>query len=329
MPYPIVTAVEFSQGVEDAWSEVASFVPKLLGFLVVLVVGYIVAKVIAKIADRVLERVGFDKAVERGGVAKAMERTKYDASDIVGKVIFYALFLIVLQMAFGVFGSNPVSDLITGVIAYLPKVLAAILIIVVAAAVAAAVKELLEASLGGLSYGRGLAFGAATAILVVGVFAALDQLQIAPDIVNGLFYAVLAIVAGSAIIAIGGGGILPMRARWDKALARLDEESGAVRQEAQGSKERIAGRAQERAAQAKEGTTQAKEGTTQAKEGTTQAKEGTTQAKEGTTQAKEGTTQAKEGTTQAKEGTTQAKEGTTQAKEAGPNDGTGSERARR
>ena len=46
--------------------------------------------------------------MERGGIARAMANTKYDPSDIVAKVIYYALMLIVLQMAFGVFGPNPV-----------------------------------------------------------------------------------------------------------------------------------------------------------------------------------------------------------------------------
>jgi hypothetical protein len=242
-------AIEYSRGIEDAWSDVASFVPKLFGFLVILVIGYLIAKAIGKVANAALERVGFDRAVERGGVKKALEKSKYDASDLVGKVIFYALFLIVLQMAFGVFGTNPVSDLIEGVIAYLPKVIAAVLIIVVAAAIAAAAKEMIEASLGGLDYGRALAMGASVAILVVGVFAALNQLQIAPDIVNGLFYALLAIVAGSAIIAIGGGGIMPMRERWEKALAKYDEEAPKIRQQSQGAKDRIAQRAQERTQQ--------------------------------------------------------------------------------
>ena len=57
---------------------------------------------------------------------------------MISKIVFYALFLIVLVLAFGVFGPNPVSDLLEGVIAYLPKVIAAIIIIVVAAAIAAA-----------------------------------------------------------------------------------------------------------------------------------------------------------------------------------------------
>ncbi len=154
-------------------------------------------------------------------------------------------------MAFGVFGSNPISDLLEGVIAYLPKVIAAILIIVIASAIAAAVRELIDASLGGLSYGPALANGVGIAIVVVGVFAALNQLQIAPAIVTGLFYAVLAIVVGAAVIAIGGGGIVPMRARWENALAKYDAEKPRLQEAAKGSKDRIAARAEQRTAQAR------------------------------------------------------------------------------
>lgn len=226
-----LVAVDLGQGVEDAFRSVTVFVPKLLGFLAILVIGYFVAKVIGRVANAALERVGFDRAVERGGIKKALSRSDYDASDILGKVIFYALFLLVLQLAFGVFGPNPVSQLLNAVIAYLPKVIAAIIIIVVAAAIGAAAKSLIENALGGLGYGRPLAATASAAILAVGVFAALSQLEIAPEIVTGLFYAVLAIVAGSAIIAIGGGGIQPMRSRWEQALSRIEQEAPQAREQ--------------------------------------------------------------------------------------------------
>ena len=248
-----LAAVDYGRGIEDAWAKVTTFVPKFVAFLIVLIVGYFVAKAIGKVFDQVLERMGFDRAVERGGIKKALDNSKYDASSIVSKLIFYALFLLVLQLAFGLFGPNPVSDLIRGVVAYLPKVFAAIVIVVVAAAVAAAVKEIIESALGGLSYGKTLAMGASVAVLVVGAFAALSQLQIAPAIVNGLFYALLAIVVGSAVIAIGGGGIQPMRARWESALAKWDQEKPQARQQLQGAGERVGQRAQELKAKAPSG----------------------------------------------------------------------------
>jgi len=244
-------AVEYSQGVEDAWSDIASFVPKLIGFLIILIIGYLIVKAISKIVAAALERVGFDKAVEKGGIKKMLDKSEYDASDILGKVIFYALFLLVLQMAFGVFGSNPVSDLLTSVIAYLPKVVAAMLIVIVGAALAAAAKDLIEAALGGSDSAQSIATVASVAILAFAGFAALNQLQIATDIVNGLFYAVLAIVVGSAVIAVGGGGIKPMQQRWEQTLGRYDEEKSNVKSQSGSAGDRVKQKVDERKEQAK------------------------------------------------------------------------------
>ncbi len=104
----------------------------------------------------------------------------------------------------------------------------------------------MEAAVGGLSYGRALSLVAGGAIAVVAVFAALSQLQIAPAIVNGLFFALLAIIVGSSVVAIGGGGIKTMQRYWDRAAQRVEQESTQIRQQAQGSTERIKQRAQDR-----------------------------------------------------------------------------------
>lgn len=241
MTSAVLVGIEWSQGIEDAWSDVASFVPKLAGFLVILVIGYIVAKVIARIVDRLLERVGFDRMLERGGVGQVMARSQYEPSDIVSKVVYYLLLLVTLQVAFAVFGDNPVSDMIDSIIAYVPRIVAALIIVVVAMAVANIVKDMVSTALSALSYGNMLATVAAAAIVIVGVFAALSQLNIAPAIVNGLFYAVLAVVTGSAIVAVGGGGIQPMRQRWENALTRYDEEKPRFQQEMQNARERNQG----------------------------------------------------------------------------------------
>ena len=67
-------AVDWQGGVSDAWTTIATFVPKLLFFGIVLLVGYFLAKILAKIVNGILERVGFDNAVERGGIKQALAR---------------------------------------------------------------------------------------------------------------------------------------------------------------------------------------------------------------------------------------------------------------
>ncbi len=211
------------------------FVPKLLAFAIILVAGYFIARALGKLIDRALERMGVERWVERGGIKEALRTSGYHVSTILGKIAFYTMFLFVLQLAFGVFGPNPVSDLLTRFIAFLPNIFVAILIAVISLSIAAAVREIVRASLGGLGYGKTIANFAWIAIVMVGMFAALDQLQIAPRIVDGLFYGMLAIVCGSAIIAIGGGGIAPMRTLWERALGKVQEEAPKVREQVQAS----------------------------------------------------------------------------------------------
>ena len=229
-------AVSWDDDIGDAWDRAVTIIPKLLTFIVILLITFVVAKAIAKIVDTVLERLGFDRLVERGGVKAALARSKYDASDIVAKVIYYAVLLIGLSMAFGVFGDNPISGYLRSIVAYLPKILVALLIIVIAAAVAKAVKDLITNTMGGLSYGRLLGTIASTFILVLGVIAALNQLKIATNVVNAVLYAALAALVGIAIVGIGGGLVRPMQSRWENALGRLESEAPQVRQQVQAAR---------------------------------------------------------------------------------------------
>ena len=217
---------------ENGLSTVVTFVPKLVLFLVILIIGVIIAKVLAKAANAVLERVGFDRAIERGGIGRALEKSKYDASDILAKIVYYAVLLFTLQLAFSAFGPNPISELLTAIIAYLPKVFVAIVIVVVASAIAAGAKTLIEGTLGGLSYGRVLANIAAVFILGLGIIAALNQVGIATTVTMPVLIAVLGTIAGILIVGVGGGLVRPMQSRWESYLIKAEAEAPRIRQEA-------------------------------------------------------------------------------------------------
>ena len=217
----------------DMWRSVATFAPKLVAFLLILVIGLIVAKLIAKAVDKILERVGFDRAVERGGVKRALAHSQYDASTIAGKIVYYALVLFVLQLAFGVFGPNPISDLLTGVIAFLPKLFIALIIVVVVSAIAAAARDLLSNSLSGLSYGRTVATIASIFILGLGIIAALNQVGIALTVTLPVLVAILGTIGGILVVGVGGGLIKPMQGRWEEYLQRADQERRTLREREQ------------------------------------------------------------------------------------------------
>jgi hypothetical protein len=103
-------ALDLETPVRDGITTFTTFVPKLLGFLVILLVGYFIAKIIAKLVDKGLEKAGFDRAVERGGIKKALATSSYDASDIVAKLVFFAVFIPFLSAAVGTLGISALEQ---------------------------------------------------------------------------------------------------------------------------------------------------------------------------------------------------------------------------
>ena len=228
----MLSQVDIRGGLQDAWHDVAVIVPKLLAFFLILLIGWFIAKALSKLTNSLLERVGFDGWVERGSLREAFTRYKTDASDLVAVLVFWIVFLIALQLAFGIWGPNPISDLLTGLIAYIPRVVAAVVILVIAAAVAKVLTDVLRPLLGAVEGGDWIARAAGVAVLVIGVFAALDELQIAPAIVVGLFYALLAVIVGALIVAFGGGGIPVAREYLQRWRIRGEAKAAEIRREA-------------------------------------------------------------------------------------------------
>lgn len=228
-------AVDLNGPVTDGLRDIATFIPKLIGFLLILIVGYLIASLIAKLVDKLLEHAGFDRAVERGGIKQALSHTRFDASDIVAKLVFFAIFIPVVSAAIGVLGIAALTAPLAAFIALIPKILVAIVLVVLGAALAGFVKSLVQNSMSNLSYAGGLATAAGALVLVLFTKAAFDEVGIAENVTNALLYTALAIVAGVTIVGVGGGLIRPMQSRWDGMLDKASDEAKNARRSADAS----------------------------------------------------------------------------------------------
>ena len=220
-----LASISVSTSFQDLLTTVVHSIPKILVFLVVLVIGWIVAKVIARLVDMILRRVKFDHFVERGAVGQALARSNTDATALIAKIVYYAILLVALQMAFGVWGPNPISTLLDAIVGWLPKAIVAIVIIVIASAIAKVVKDLIISTIGGLSYGRFLASVASILIIALGAIAALNQVGIAAAVTQPILYTVLVTCGAILAIGVGGGLIKPMQDRWERMLTAAERET--------------------------------------------------------------------------------------------------------
>jgi hypothetical protein len=231
MGYSMV-AIDVGQSFQRMLDTVVRIVPKLIVFVVILIIGWIVAKIIERAVAIILDRLHFNRVAERGMVGDALRRNDYDASRLIARLLFYAVLLITLQMAFNVFGPNPISDLLRAIVAWLPRLAIAVIIVVIASAIAHAVKNLLQAALSAVSYGRFLADAVAVFIVVLGVIAALNQIGIATTVTEPLLITALATLGAILAIGVGGGLVKPMQQRWERILSAGERDVETVRSSA-------------------------------------------------------------------------------------------------
>lgn len=222
----------FADKIKDSFAEsvgiILTFIPIFLAFLVIWIIGWIIAKSIRNILAKLLKKMSFDNLVERGGLSQFLGG-RISVSDVLVKITYYALMLFVLQMAFGVFGPNAVSDLISQIISFIPRAIVAVTIIVVAAAIASAVRDLTSNALSNLSYGDRLARLISYFIIGLGVIAALNQVNIATTVTMPVLITVLATIGGIAVVGVGGGLIRPMQQRWEGWINTISDEAGKVK----------------------------------------------------------------------------------------------------
>jgi small-conductance mechanosensitive channel len=226
-----VQALDVGGAFDDAFRSVITFLPKLAAFLVILLIGWLVARLLRTVVGRLLQKVRFDRVVQRAGLSDVDARV--DAGDLIARIVYYGVLLIALQLAFGVFGPNPVSDLLNRIVAWLPLAAVAIIIVVVAAALANAVRDVTTRALGGVTYGPFLGRLASWFIIALGVIAALNQIGIATTVTMPILIAVLAAAAGIVIVGVGGGLVRPMQQRWETWLGRAEREIPVAKAQAE------------------------------------------------------------------------------------------------
>jgi Conserved TM helix len=235
-----MAAVEISDSVQQALDAFFGFLPNLLAFLLILVVGYIIAKVVSKLVQKVAEKAGLDKALHESDAKQYVDRVLPGASPSagIGKVLFFIIFLFVLTAAIGALRIPAVTAFMDQVLAYLPNVIAAILIFVVAAAIAGGVAGAVAKLMGDTPTGKIVATAIPSLVMLIAVFMILNQLRIAPEIVTITYAALLGSVALGSALAFGLGGRQVAADMLGSAYQKGQEQRGQVKADLPKSKER-------------------------------------------------------------------------------------------
>lgn len=189
---------------------VFNFIPKLIGALVILLIGWLIASALNKALTFILRRIGFDRVSNRIGLTRFEQQMglRMDTAEILGKILYWFVFLIFLIPALNSLGLTSVSTILNTIIAFIPNVFVAILVLFLGSLAATFVADIVRGATANARIGNPNIFSniARYAILAFAVLIALEQLNIAPALLNILFTAIVGATALAFGLAFGLGG---------------------------------------------------------------------------------------------------------------------------
>jgi small-conductance mechanosensitive channel len=198
------------QSFQVLWGGFIGFLPKLLGAIIIFLIGWIIAIGLEKLVDQILKVLRIDSLLEKMGAGRSLEKAgfKINTGQWLGTLVKWFIMIVFLMAATDILGLDKVTTFLTTILYYIPNVIVAVLIILVAVWAAHVLHKIILVSASATNIKAVNLSASLTkwSILLFGFLAALVQLDVAPGLIQTLatgFVAMLAIAGG---VAFGLGG---------------------------------------------------------------------------------------------------------------------------
>ena len=195
---------------QDFWQGFLNFMPRLVGAIIILLIGWFIADWIGKLVTEILRRLKFDRIFERTQWQDALEKAdfKVSISHFFGEIVQWILVIVFLLAAVEILGSYQFVVVLNKVVNWLPNLIVAVAIFVAAVIIADFAKKIIQAVVekAKVAHSELISSVVQWSIWVFALFAILIQLGIARELIQILFTGLIALIVISSGIAFGLGG---------------------------------------------------------------------------------------------------------------------------
>jgi hypothetical protein len=194
----------------DAFTMIVGAIPRILGFIIIVAIGWFVSSLLAKAVTGLLRAIRFDELMQKAGLSDFMNKmgTGIDSVGIIAGFVKWIVRVVVLLVAFDTLGLPAVSDVMRQLLLWLPNLVVAIFVLFIGGIAARAVGNIVRGATaeGGFSNPETLANISRTAVWAFAIVVAINQLGIATNLINTLFTGFVGALAIACGLAFGLGG---------------------------------------------------------------------------------------------------------------------------
>jgi hypothetical protein len=191
------------ESVREMLTIVGAFIPRLIGLLLILILGWLIAKLIETIIVRGLKLVRLDTLAEKSGTSSFLAKggIKYTLSELIGVLVYWIVVLIVMITALNAMQWTVAAEALNTVVNYIPNIIVALFVIVLGMFVSTLLSTVIRtaSSNAGITQARTLGQITQSVVIVFAVVIAMQQLKIQ----TGIILNVINIVLASTGLALG------------------------------------------------------------------------------------------------------------------------------
>lgn len=217
--------------IRNTMVKIFDFIPNLVAALLILLIGYWIAKLLGRVVRRALHRLRFDRAMHTSAAGTIVSRMVESPAKLVGQIVFWLVYVGVISLAVSALNLPLLNSLLAGIYSYVPRVIAAVLIFLVASAISAGTAKFVQRVMGRTATAKLITAVVPAIVMSLAIFMILNQLNIAKDIVNILFTAIVGAVALGLALAFGLGGREVARELLEQTVSSARQNSSRVQDE--------------------------------------------------------------------------------------------------
>lgn len=193
---------------QQASDQLGSFLPRLLGALLLLVIGILLARLVAKASEKTFEALGLDELGERWELHDALERVGLprSLSTVLCRALRIGLTLVVIFAALSLLGLQFLSQSLNEAVLFLPSLLVVGALLLAGVVLSGLARERVDHLTEQMDLPVPLGLFAQATVLAVFVITAAAQIAVSSAILLVLVAIVLAAALGSVGLAFGLGG---------------------------------------------------------------------------------------------------------------------------
>lgn len=195
---------------QNLWIQIVSFVPSLIGALIIFIVGLVVASGLASLVEKLVAATKLDSFLKKIGLEEYTKRANLELNSgyLLGEIVYWFLILVFFSAAADILRFYVLSNFIKDILIYLPNLMVAVLVMIVALVAANIIKRIVKASVMSAKIGGENFLSTASwwVIVMFGLLIALNQLGVAVAIINTVITGLIAMFALAGGLAFGLGG---------------------------------------------------------------------------------------------------------------------------